>query len=71
VLVKLDFVISKGGEKGTIVLNYQLEKLWKVGGTFAKDKYVYHWWPLSLGKYFIGLGQIIHLIKLYLIWSFD
>ncbi len=42
------------GEKPTIFLKYQLEKLSKVGGTSAKDRSVYHWWPLSSKKDFKG-----------------
>jgi hypothetical protein len=44
------------GEKGTIVLKYYLEKISKVGRTYVKDRNVYHWGPLSLGKDFKGLS---------------
>jgi hypothetical protein len=54
---------QKCGEKGTIVLKYQLEKLSKVERTFAENRFFYHWWPLFSWKDFIGLSLKIHPIK--------
>jgi hypothetical protein len=37
-------------------IKFVLKKLSKVGGTYAKDRYVYHWWPLSSRKKFKELS---------------